>query len=150
MVGAEHLRIVFRVNDTGFVMPVADLLAIRGPGEDELTLTSHSGGSLQLGTMAYRETDVMVYDFASLFELGEYPAPAEHLLLIFAGADGPWAVPVDHVSGVVNESGLMFQDLPEYLFRDGTVPYHQVAVYQEQLLVSTDVQQVEETWRRSG
>ena len=37
MVDADRLRIVFQVNDVDFVMPVADLLAIRGLNEDDLT-----------------------------------------------------------------------------------------------------------------
>ena len=37
MVDADQLCIVFHVNGLGFVMPVANLLAFRGKGEDALT-----------------------------------------------------------------------------------------------------------------
>lgn len=147
MVGADHLRIVFRVNGTGFVMPVADLLAIRGPDEDPWTMTSPAAGSLKIGTLVYRETEIAIYDLSALFELGACPDSAKQLL-IFAGADGPWAVPVDHVEGVVDVSAFTFQELPGYMFRDGMIPYQAAAIYENQLLVSADVLQIDNAWRR--
>ena len=64
MVDADHLRIVFHVNGVGFVMPVADLLAIRGKGEDELTAVESPDSPLQTGFIVCRETDVSVYTLA--------------------------------------------------------------------------------------
>lgn len=145
MVGADHLRVVFYVNGTGFVMPVADLLAIRGPGEDQLTMTAVPAGSLKRGSMEFRQSDVAIYDLALLFELGESPEEVQQLL-VFAGSQGPWAVLVDHVEGVIDVNGLTFHDLPGYLFRDDVSPYRQVAIYDNRLLVSADVLEIENAW----
>jgi chemotaxis signal transduction protein len=148
MVDADRLRIVFKVNGIGVVMPVADLLAIRGSDEDELTLSSNKTSALQLGSFSYRDESVNVYDLAVLLGLGDFDASQEHKLLVFAGSHGPWAVPVNDVSGVVNVDDFRFQDLPDYLFADVFCPYHQVALYQDQLLVSIDVRQVGDAWRQ--
>jgi chemotaxis signal transduction protein len=148
MVDADHLRIVFQVNDVDFVMPVADLLAIRGLDEDDLALVDQPSEPFQLGSLSYRETDVRVYDLALLFNLKAESNCEEGPLLIFAGADSPWAVRVNHVVGVFDTTHFEFQDLPVYLFHDEFVPYHQVALHDGQLLVSVDSQQIDQAWHR--
>lgn len=150
MVDADHLRIVFRVNGVSFVMPVADLLAIRGEAEDDLTSQVQDSASVPLGFLNYRGTDARLYDLASLFELAEESNFKEGPLLVFAGSDSPWAVRVDSVDGVFDTARFEFQDLPAYLFRDELVPYHQIALYEGQLLVSLDAQQIDLAWRRAG
>ena len=50
MVDADLLRIVFRVDDVTFVMPVADLLAIRGVDEADLAPQAHLSDPFQLGS----------------------------------------------------------------------------------------------------
>jgi chemotaxis signal transduction protein len=149
MVGADLLRIVFRVNGVAFVMPVADLQAIRGVNEDALTLQDQSSSTFQLGVMTYREIDVQVYNLAALFDLAEENSCKDGPLLVFAGSDNPWAVRVDHVDGVIDATHFEFQDLPAYLLHDGFVPYHQIALYDGKLLVSVDSQQIDQAWRRS-
>jgi chemotaxis signal transduction protein len=148
MVDADHLRIVFQVNDVDFVMPVADLLAIRGLDEDDLTPMDQSSEPFQIGSMAYRGTDVRVNDLALLFNLTAENSCDEGPLLIFAGSDCPWAVRVNHVQGVFDATHFEFQDLPAYMFRDGLVPYHQVALCDGQLLVSVDSRQIDQAWHR--
>ena len=149
MVDADLLRIVFRVDDVTFVMPVADLLAIRGVDEDDLTPQAQPSDPFQLGSLTYRETDARVYDLASLFGLAEGKLCEEGPLLVFAGSDSPWAVRVDYVDGVVDAAHFEIQDLPIYLFADQFVPYHQVALYDGKLLISVDSQQIDQAWRRS-
>jgi chemotaxis signal transduction protein len=149
MVDAAQLRIVFNVNGVSFVMPIANLLAIRGKGEDALTAMEQPGSPLQLGFMVYRETDVAVYTLTSLFELPETDSDVESQLLVFTGADCPWAVQVDHVTGVMDSAQLKYQDVPVYLFREGGMPYHQVALYADQLLVSISAEDLGQAWHRS-
>jgi hypothetical protein len=119
MVAADQLRIVFHVNGVGFVMPVANLLAVRGKGDDALTAVEQLDSPLQTGLMVYRETDVSVYTLTSLFELPEIDSYVESQLLVFTGADCPWAVQVDHVSGVMDSAQFKYQDVPVYPFREG-------------------------------
>lgn len=149
MVDAAQLRIVFNVKGVGFVMPIANLLAIRGKGEDTLTAMEQSGSPLQLGFMVYRETDVAVYTLTALFELPEADSDVESQLLVFTGADCPWAVQVDHVTGVLDSAQFKYQDVPVYLFREGSMPYHQVALYADQLLVSISAEDLDKAWHRS-
>lgn len=148
MVDADLLRIVFRVDGVTFVMPVADLLEIRGVNEVDLTPQAQPS-SFQRGSLNYRETDARVYDLASLFGLAEEEISKEGPLLIFAGPDGPWAVRVDCVDGVLAATHFVFQELPAYLFVDQFVPYHQVALSDGKLLISVDSQQIDQAWRRS-
>jgi hypothetical protein len=149
MVDADQLRIVFHVNGVGFVMPVTNLLAIRGKGEDALTAVEQPGSPLQTGFMVYRETDVAVYTLTSLFKLPETDSIVESQLLVFTGADYPWAVQVDHVTGVMASAQLKYQDVPVYLFREGGMPYHQVALCADQLLVSLSAENLDQAWHRS-
>ena len=100
-------------------MPVANLLAIRGKGDDALTAVEQLDSPLQTGLMVYRETDVSVYTLTSLFELPEIDSYVESQLLVFPGADCPWAVQVDHVSGVMGSAQFKYQDVPVYPFREG-------------------------------
>ncbi|MDG5469818.1 hypothetical protein P9J64_15960 [Deltaproteobacteria bacterium IMCC39524] len=100
MVDADPLRIVFHANDIGFVMPVANLLAIRGEGEDALAALERPDSPLQTGFMVDRETDFAVSNLMSLFEPPEPDSNVESQLLVFAGSDFSWAVKVDHVTGV--------------------------------------------------
>lgn len=149
MVGADHLRIVFRVSGVAFLMPVADLLAIRGANEDELTQHEYSSELSRMGTFVYRETDTPVYDLALLFQLTQECHCETGPLLIFAGSDCPWAVRVDHVVGVFDSGSFELQSLPAYLFDDDAyVPYRQVSLYAGQLLISVDSQQLDQVWRR--
>lgn len=148
MVDADRLRIVFRVNGVAFVMPVADLLAIRGVGEDILTPQGQIYEPFQLGSLTYRETDTRLYDLAALFDLEEGRPGEEGPLLVFAGSDSPWAVMVDQVDGVVDTASFEFHDLPTYLFRDESGPYRQVALYGGQLLISVDSRQIDQAWHR--
>jgi hypothetical protein len=76
------LRIVFHADDIGFVMPVANLLAIRGEGKDTLAAVEQPDSPLQTGFMVDRETDVAVYNLMSLFELPEPDSNVESQLLV--------------------------------------------------------------------
>lgn len=150
MVDADHLRIVFRMNGVDFIMPVADLLAIRGLEEEGLTPQVQAHDPLQPGYLSYCGTDVQVYDLASLFNLTGEKQTGEGRLLIFAGSDGPWAVRVDCVDGVTDAAKFAYQDLPAYMFDDEFVPYHQVALYEGRLLVSLEARQMDRAWCRSA
>lgn len=150
MVDADQLRIIFRINDISFVMPVADLLAIRGSDEDDLSPAPEGSSALLLGSFTYRDAEVKLYDFAALFELNGFAGEHEHKRLVFAGDDGAWAVPVDDVTGVVGVNDFRFQDLPGYLFKKDDSPYQQVALYQDQLLISTDADRVGTAWQRNN
>jgi hypothetical protein len=86
--------------------------------------------------MVYRKTDVSGYTLTSLFELPETDSDVESQLLFFTGADCPWAVQVDHVTGIMDSAQFKYQDVPVSLFREGGRLYHQVAPYADQLLVS--------------
>lgn len=148
MVAADHLRIVFQVSGVAFLMPVADLLAIRGANEDELTQNEHSPELSRLGSFVYRETDVQVYDLALLFQLTRECHCETGPLLVFAGSDCPWAVRVDHVVGVFDSGSFKLQNLPAYLFDDVFVPYRQVSLHDGQLLICVDSQQLAQAWCR--
>jgi len=150
MVGADQLRIVFRVNGVGFVMPIADLMAIRGQDEYVLAVQEKFASPFQIGLMVYREADVPVYALSLLFELTETDPHGKDHLLVFSGADCPWAVKVDHVDGVVDAAHFKYQDVPTYLFRDEGAPYKQVAQYQGQLLISVGAETLGHAWSRSG
>jgi hypothetical protein len=149
MLDADHLRIVFYANSVGFVMPVADLLAIRGEDGDVWAATDQPVEPSQVGFMVYRETNVAVYSLTSLFGLSSSALAVASQLLVFAGADFPWALTVDRVAGVVDAAQINFQDLPGYLFCDGNSPYDQVAFYEGQLLISIAVEGLDQAWRRS-
>jgi len=110
MVDTDQLRIVFHVNGVGFVMPVANLLAIRGKGEDALTAVENPDSPMQTGLVIYRETDVAVYTLTSLFELPETGSDVVSQFLVFAGTDCPWAVQVDHVTGVKASAQFKYQN----------------------------------------
>ena len=75
------------MNGVGFVMPVANLLEIRGEGGDSLTAVEQPDSPLQAGFMVYCETDVAVYSLTSLFELLETDSNVESQLMVFMGAD---------------------------------------------------------------
>ena len=150
MVYATHLRIVFRVNGVDFVMPVADLLAIRGAEEYRLIPLAQPSDRYQVGSMVYKEIEVQVYDLVALFDLAKENQSEQGPLLIFAGSDFPWAVKVDCIDGVIDAERFEFQDLPAYLFQDEPIPYHQVALYEGRLLISVDSRQIGRSWRLSA
>ena len=60
--------------------------------------------------MVHRETDVSVYTLTSLFELPETDSDVESQLLVFTGADCPWAVQVNHVTGVKASAQFKYQN----------------------------------------
>lgn len=148
MLDADHLRIVFQVSGVGFVMPVADLLAIQSVTDAELTLLERSSDSLLLGHFPYQNTAVAVYDLAALFELTEAEQCTAGRFLIFSGFDCPWAVRVEQIVGVVAAEALEFLPLPSYMLRDAAVPYQQVALHNGLLLVSVEASQVDQAWPR--
>lgn len=147
MADAKRLSIIFQLSGVAFLMSVADLLAIRGAEEDELTPYEDSGEPFQLGTLTYRGTEVLVYELAWLFGLTEEQKTKSGPLLIFSGSDGPWAISVDHVVGLFDSALFELQSLPAYLFDDEFVPYHQVSQYDGDLLIYIDSQQVDLAWR---
>jgi hypothetical protein len=93
--------------------------------------------------------DVSGYTLASLFELPETDSDVESQLLFFTGADSPWAVQVEHVTGVMDSAQFKYQDAPVYLFREGGRPYHHVALYADQLLASISAEDLDQAWHRS-
>ena len=150
MVDADPLRVVFRANEVDFVMPAASLLAIRGVDEEVLAPPGQGSHPFQLSSLVYRNTEVKVYDLGKLFALSGACCLEEGQLLIFSGSDCPWAVKVDHVSGVIVKGRFELQTLPSYMFNKDLVPYHQIAMYDGQLLVSVDVDCLDQTWSRCG
>jgi hypothetical protein len=127
IVDADQLRIVFHMNGVGFVMLVANFLAIRGKGEAALTAVEQPDSPLQTGFMVYRETDLAVYTLMPIFELPHADSNIAIQFLVFTGADCQWALQVNHVTGVLTSAHFKYQDAPVYLSREGKMPYHQVA-----------------------
>ncbi len=68
-------------------MPVANLLAIRGKGEDALTAVEPFDSSMQAGFIVCREMDCLSLYPDDTFELPETDSDVESQLLVFTGAD---------------------------------------------------------------
>jgi hypothetical protein len=49
----------------------------------------------------------------------------------------------------MDSAQFKYQDAPVYLFREGGRPYHQVALYADQLLASISAEDLDQAWHRS-
>jgi len=149
MTGSEHLRIVFRVAGVGFVMPVADLLAICESPAGLHRDPAAEPGSRRIGEFDFRGEAIPVQSLAGLFELSAPGQEDGASLLVFAGSDQPWAILVDEVAGVFGADRLLYRDLAAYLFDRTDLPYRQVALMDGEPLLSCDARQLDAAWKAS-
>jgi len=140
MVVAGQLRILFRVSGVVFAMPVSRLLAVLEAKESLVPDESDALPGCQLGILDYCEMQVPVYNPAGLFLLPSDADAVSGRLLIYSGADSPWAIRVDQVDRVVDVSTLESRRAPSSLFVSGAVSCEHLALYGDDLLVNLDDQ----------
>lgn len=133
---ADHLCIIFRIGGIGFMMPVADLMAIRDPDDLSIDRSSNVFASSQVGSLQFQDLDVPVFGLSEMLCLASAEDGPEKRYLIFAGTECPWAIAVDRVEGVFKGAEFDCRELTSGLFEAGNAPYQAVAVYNGEPLVS--------------
>lgn len=146
MADADHLRVVFRVGKTGFIMPVVELLMIGEFETDSFDAMSACADEYKLGTLQYRDVDVPLRDLAALFGLPEQQLSETSRYLVFAGADLPWAIVADQVEGVVSAAQYPECDLPGYFFPEGRRLYQRAVLRDGVPLVCCEVATLDHAW----
>lgn len=144
MAEADHLRIVFRLGRLGVVMPVASLLAIREPDDGGLPEMPGPSSDGMPAKLAFRGIEIPVYDLARHLCLDAGSHAPEQRLLVFVGAEQPWALMADKVEGVLDRADFCYQGLPDYLFAERPAPYLSVALKDGEPLVSFDALALEQ------
>ncbi|HKI50857.1 MAG TPA: chemotaxis protein CheW [Geothermobacteraceae bacterium] len=100
MATAEQMKLVFRLGQIRFSLPVDHLVEIRqgSAGGIDRTCQDLTGG--QLGSIHHQDGQLGVYDLSYYLQLPPWSGSGEIDLLVLSGSDGPWAVPVDEVVGI--------------------------------------------------
>lgn len=139
---ADHLCILFRVGGFGFVMPAAEMMAVRDMDGLVMEVDGSCIASCQVGVLGFQDVEVPVFDLTSFLRLSAVAPGEESRCLVFTGSEGPWAFIVDRVDGVFDRALFDYRELPDYLLEGRDAPYRSVAIRNGEPLVNFDPEEL--------
>lgn len=146
MVGAEEMKLVFRLGGVGFALPIAQLLEIV-EGELCSAVTVAAPASREAESIFRRGDAIRLRDLGQRLEL--IPgAPETGSVLVLTGADGPWGVRVDAVDGIHPGDEFVVRMAPSWMFRSELWPFRNLLLWRGQPLVQVDALELEARWDR--
>lgn len=95
----EQMKLVFRLADVGFSLPVDHLVEVCQEPVGRITPVTADSSSSLLGTLSHRQGELPVYDLGRQLLSSAWAGSNEVTLLVLSGHAGPWAIPVDEVVG---------------------------------------------------
>ncbi|MCF6177993.1 MAG: chemotaxis protein CheW [Geopsychrobacter sp.] len=118
-------RLLFRIGIYGFCLSLDNLVEIREQVIGLIDYRSQEARSV-VGTFSFRQTKIPVLDLAPQLEL--LPLNSGNALIL-QGAEGDWALLVDHVDGFCAVSEMTDLQLPHLLQRTGWRCFDRVSLY---------------------
>jgi chemotaxis signal transduction protein len=100
MATAEQMKLVFRLGQIHFSLPVDHLVEIRQGSAGWIDRKGQDATGGRLGSINQRDGQLDVYDLGYFLLLPPWSGSGEMNLLVLSGRDGPWAVPVSEVIGI--------------------------------------------------
>lgn len=144
MSAAGEKKLVFRLAEIGFALPIAQLVEIV-EGEPERSPVDSSGAAESMPGFCHRGEVVRVRDLRRRLALPPAVAgPA--LVLVLVGADGPWGVRVDAVVGIHPGTEFAVRAAPGWLFQTERWPFRALLVWHGEPLVQVDAFELEARW----
>lgn len=95
----EQLKLVFRLADLGFSLPVDHLVEVCREPVDRIMPAAADSVSAPIGTLSQHRGEWPVYDLGRQLLRSAWVGSGESTLLVLSGHAGPWAIPVDEVVG---------------------------------------------------
>lgn len=135
MINSSGKRLVFRLADIGFSLPIENLLEILEVDEGTLDETAADANLGLLGLVAFRDEAIYLRDIYSHLGLTTLARPG--LYLVVAGSDGAWALPVDRIEGIFAASEFRLRSLPS-LLTSAPLPFANVDLWRGEPLVRFD------------
>ncbi len=146
MVDSVCMKLVFRIAEIGFALPVGDLVEIREGVGDWLDRSAADPDHCLVGTLPHRGEMIPVRDLQRGFCLAPGSPTAIGPVLILAGRGGPWGALVDRVEGIFSDAEFSVQPLPWLLTNQHFLPYGRVAVRNGEPLVLCEPDGLEACW----
>ena len=135
MIGSSGMKLVFRLHDVGFALPLDDLIEVGEGLGGFLRPGPVSTASCSIGTIEHRGIEVPLLDLGAYLDLGAVDLSRANNFLVLAGADRPWALAVDRVTGVFAAAEFASVPVPAWYFREWQRPFHTLAIWREEPLI---------------
>lgn len=138
MATAEQMKLVFRLGEVSFSLPVDHLVEIRQGSTGWLDRGRHDTTCFRLGSIAQRDGQLDVYDLGGLLQLPAWSGSDEMTLLVLTGVQGAWAMPVDEIAGIFNNDSFTPLSVSPLLGHVSRLPGLAFELWQDQVLVCGD------------
>ncbi len=146
MADSVLMKLVFRIAEIGFALPINDLVEIREGVGGWLDRSTADPALCLVGTLPHRGEMIAVRDLKRGFRLALESAEVAGPVLILAGRGGPWGALVDRVEGIFSSAEFDVQPLPWLLTNQAPLPYDRVAVRNGEPLVLCEPGGLETCW----
>lgn len=138
MATAEQMKLVFRLGEVSFSLPVDHLVEIRQGSTGWLDRDRQDTACFRLGSVAQRDGQLDVYDLGETLQLPPWSGAGEMTLLVLTGVRGAWAMPVDEIAGIFDNDSFAPLTVSPLLGHVCRLPGLAFELWQNQVLVCGD------------
>jgi len=138
MATAEQMKLVFRLGEVSFSLPVDHLVEVRQGSAGWLDRARQDSANHRLGSIAQREGQLDVYDLGEILQLPPWSGHGEMTLLVLTGLRGAWATPVDEITGIFANDTFVPLMVSPLLVHVSRLPGLAFELWQDQVLVCGD------------
>lgn len=146
MVTSVGMKLVFRLREVGFALPVCDLIEIREDCLDQVDRSTADPDRFFLGDLPFRGEPLPVRDMAGRLELDGDGPFCNRILLVLAGQDGPWGVMADYIEGIYPDQEFESRDIIPFFLDSQGSPFRHLALWRDELLVVWETEKIADCW----
>ena len=139
-------KIVFRLGNYGFSLPITNLLEIReGLGEwfDQSCADTATG---LLGTLTFRGEQLPIRDLRAALDLPGISPNASLTILTIGHQGHHWGIIVDRIEGIFVAGEFVSRDLPELLIDPRNQLYRKLDIWRDEPLIQLDGEMLFRCW----
>ena len=138
---SDRMRLVFRLAQIGFTLPVEELIELREGSRSWIDAAAADSRRRLLGKILHRGQPIAVLDPRPGIGLAPAPLPEQVTLLVVGPREAPRALPVDRMEGIFPGEEFVVQELPPLLRRPGQ-GYDTLEIWRDEPLVRVDLERI--------
>lgn len=146
MADAGGMKLVFRLGEIGFVLPVRDLIEIAELSVAQVEACPADDVSCMDGWLLRRGERVPLFSLARRLGLPIPDAGGQVFAVVMVGADGPWSVRSESIEGIFPGAEFVLVPAAAWMFQYGTWPFVNLALWRGQPLIHFESMALEARW----
>jgi len=140
------MKLVFRLREVGFALPIRGLIEIREDSLDLLDRSTADPDRFLLGELPFRGEPLPVRDLAGRLRLdGKSPFRGQ-ILLVLVGQDGPSGIVADQIDGIYPDQEFESRHISPFFLDSQGCPWRHLVLWRDELLVVCEPDKMTNFW----